>query len=395
MIEYHEALERVLAEARPCGDTELPVADAAGFVAARHVVALIDSPPFDKAAMDGYAVRADDLTQLPTCLDLVGSSAAGSPAACRVGPGQAAAIATGAPVPEGADTVVMVEHTDREGDDRVRVLRDSGTNVCSRGEDVRAGELVLRAGELLTPLRVAVAAAAGHALLWVRRRPSVAVLCTGTEVVEPGEPTGPSCIYNANGSMLVSLSSGVCDTVAYLGVTGDQEGALEDAVRRGLESDLFLVTGGVSVGRYDLVPAVLDAVGVRTVFHKVAIKPGKPTLFGVADGRFIFGVPGNPLSCFVVFKLLIEPAIGALSGRTDRLPPFETGVNAEPFARNPDRLGVLPCTVTRRNDAPLLRRCRINGSADIVGASAADGLMLVPAGAETVQEGRQLEFLAL
>ncbi|MGD2175914.1 MAG: hypothetical protein PVJ27_10965, partial [Candidatus Brocadiaceae bacterium] len=217
MIDYEEALKLVLSECEPCSAEDVDTASACGRVLAQDVEARISSPPFNKAAMDGYAVRAEDVRELPAELEVVGEVFAGKPPGATVGPRQAAVITTGAPVPGEADTVVMVEHTEKLPGSRVRVLKLSGSNICSEGEDVRAGDTVLREGQELTPLRIGIAAAAGYARLRVHRRPSGALLCTGTEVVEPGEEPAGGQIFNANGPMLGALMRPACRSFEYLG----------------------------------------------------------------------------------------------------------------------------------------------------------------------------------
>ena len=317
MIDYEEALRLVLEHAEARGTEAVPVAEAAGRVLAEDVAARISSPPFDRAAMDGYAVRAQDVRELPAELAVVGQAFAGAVRPGRrltIGPGQACVITTGAPVPPGADTVVMVEHTEPAAGGRVRILKLTGANISPEGEDVRAGDVVLRAGQVMTPLRIGVAATAGAAQVRIHRRPSAALLCTGSEVVEPGALPGPGRIFNSNGPMLSALLAPLCRETSYLGIVADDEAQLEAQVRRGLAADLLVISGGVSMGQYDLVPAVLERAGVRQVFHKVAIKPGKPAFFGTAGAGLVLGMPGNPESCYVIFRMLAEPALAAMAG---------------------------------------------------------------------------------
>ncbi|MHC4787939.1 MAG: molybdopterin molybdotransferase MoeA, partial [Planctomycetota bacterium] len=364
MIEYEKALELVLEHARPRDAERVPLAAARGRVLARDITARVASPPFDKAAMDGYAVRAEDVCELPAELEVAGEVFAGQRPAFAVGPGQAAVITTGAPVPPGADTVVMVEHTER-AEGRVLVKRLSGSNICPAGEDVRVGQTVLRGGEALTPMRVGVAAMAGHADLPVIGRPSGALLCTGSEVVKPGQPVPEGKIYNSNGPMLSALMEEACGAFTYLGACGDEREELAAAVRQGLESDVLLISGGVSMGQYDLVPDVVEACGVRRVFHGVAIKPGKPVFFGATERGVVLGMPGNPQSCFVVFHMLGAPALAAMSGASELPPRLWQGLSAEGFACKPARLNVVPCMVEQAEGRNLLRRRPYHGSADI------------------------------
>ncbi len=395
MIEYRKARELMLAEAQTRGTEQVPTPEASERVLAEDVPAGISSPPFDKAAMDGYAVRGEDVTDLPVELEVVGEVFAGDTPAASVGPGQAAAIATGAPVPEGADTVVMVEHTEEVAEHRVRVDRLSGANICAEGEDVREGEILLRPGRVLGALEVGVAAAAGHASLRVYRRPSTALLCTGTEVVEPGAEPVPGQIYNANGPMLSALMRPLSEEFRYLGVVGDERERLRRLLRDGLEADLLLISGGVSVGPYDLVPETLRQVGVREVFHKIAVKPGKPTFFGMAGETLVIGMPGNPQSCFVIFKMLVEGALAAMGGVPEPPPSLRTGRMGESFNNKPARMNVMPCAIREAEERHLIFRHPYHGSADIVGPAEADGYFIVPRGTERVEEGESLQYFTI
>jgi len=393
MIAYEDALGLVLATAAPLAEEEVLLADARGRALAADVASKVDSPPFNKSAMDGFAVRAEDVQSLPAELEVVGEVCAGQFPEFEVGPGQAARVMTGAPVPDGADTVVMVEHTEDVPGGRVRVLKLSGDNICPHGEDMRVGEAVLRAGEVLTPIRMGIAAAAGAERVTVCRRPRVALVCTGTEVVEPGGVLSRGQIYDSNGAMLSALLAPHACELRWLGIVGDEPGALESALREGLDGDLLVVSGGVSMGDYDLVPDTLKRLGVEQVFHKCAMKPGKPTFFGRREGALVLGMPGNPLSCFVVHHALVRPAIARMTGRADAAPAFRIGVMGEGFANKPGRRNFIPCTVEVREGTCLLHRTRSHGSADIVGAAGVEALVSLPPDCTRVEQGERVQFV--
>jgi molybdopterin molybdotransferase len=392
MIEYTDARRHILEHVAAARTEAVPCARAHGTVLARDVVAHLASPPFDKAAMDGYAVREADVQKLPVELELVGEARAGLPAETGLEPGQAVAIATGAPVPAGADMVVMVEHTELIAGSRVLVRELSGRNICPAGEDFRSGECVIKGGQVLTPMRIGLAASCGADALTVYRRPSGALLCTGSEIVEPGEDVRPGQICNANGAMLSALMSDMCRTFVYQGIVRDDPPLLTAALEQALQADAVVITGGVSVGRYDLVPGILEQLGVQEVFHGVAVKPGKPLFFGVRDRTLVFGMPGNPQSCFVVFYLLVAPALAAAAGHRDPGPHFLEGIACEGFPNKPARMNVVPCIVERDGGLNRLHRGSSHGSADIAGPSNAEAYFIVPRGTEYVEEGQELRF---
>jgi molybdopterin molybdotransferase len=391
MITHEEALSLIRQHVGPLGVAEVATARCGGRVLAEDVTARLASPPFDKSAMDGFAVRSEDVQELPAELRLTGESFAGSWPDFEVGPGECARITTGAPVPQGADMVVMVEHT-LETDGVVRIEKLSGENICAEGEDVTEGQTVLRAGQKLTPLPVGAAAAAGYGKLRVYRRPTSAVICTGTEVVEPPRPVGKGQIYNSNGYILSSLMAPVSSDYEYMGVVGDDEARLSEVIGKGLERDLLVLTGGVSMGQYDLVPDVLKALGVEVVFHKCAIKPGKPVLFGTRGKTCVFGMPGNPFSCFAVFHMLMRAALARMDGLDDLPPHYKTGVMSHGFRNRPGRKTFKPCMAETVDGAVRLRLVDSHGSADIVTAGQANALVTVPDDAAEVEAGQVMKY---
>ena len=393
MISHEEALQLIGRHVGALGEEDQKTGRCAGRILAADVVSRVASPPFNKAAMDGFAVRACDVLRLPVDLTLAGRSFAGQPGEPAIGPGQCACVATGAPVPDGADMVVMVEHTRQLPDSKVRIEKLSGKNICQRGEDIENGQLVLRAGQALTPMKVGVAASAGHERLTVYRMPSVALLCTGTEVREPGVPVQDGKIYNSNGPMLGSLLAPLSSDYEYLGIAKDNETNLKDAIQQGLSRDVLVIAGGVSVGRYDLVPAVLKDLGAKIIFHRCAIKPGKPVLFaGHEGGTCVFGLPGNPQSCFVVFHVLLRAVLALMSGAQELPPVYQTGQVRESLRNRPERKNFRPCRVEVRNGINHIVPVPYTGSADIMGPSVANAYMVVQRGVEQVEPGDILEF---
>lgn len=383
-----EALAEILRRvAAPEVATHAPLEQAAGRVLARDVASDVDLPPFEKSAMDGFAVRSADFSGRagPVRLRRIGESRAGAPFDLPVGPGECAEITTGAEVPRGCDAVVMVEKTRSQG---VAVLLDDdprpGQNVCHRAEDLRAGEVVLRRGERLCAVEIAVLAAVGCEPVPVFAQPKVAILATGDELVPPSRKPGVGQIREGNTFYLAARAREAGAEVSNLGIAPDDERELERVFRGALEtSDAVITTGGVSMGRYDLVGTVLERCGVEPVFHKVAIKPGKPLWFGVRGAVPVFALPGNPVSCLVGFEVFVRPALAQMGGdlETRIAPPLRRGRWNGAATRASPREQHLPVrTVPGADGVVGLEPIRWSSSADIAGLTRADALAVAPIG---------------
>ena len=385
LIGIDEALDLVLARVRPLPLVDVPIRDAAGRVLGEDARAATDLPPFDSSAMDGYAVRAVDT---PGPLRVVGHSAAGRPELRVVGPGEAIVISTGAVVPDGADAVVPVERTSGDVDvERV----GAGENVRPRGGDVRAGDVVVGAGERLGPPQLSALAAAGVASVRCARRPRAAVLATGSELRPPGEPLGPGEIYESN-SLLISaqleLSGG--EAIVFP-VVADDEAATRAVLERALAEDVVITTGGVSVGPHDLVRATLQELGVEEVFWRVAVKPGKPIVFAVRGDTLVFGLPGNPVSSLVACELFVRPALRALQGARDPKPEYLPGRLAAAVRSNPERDELVRAHRVGDRLEPLDGQ----ESHMIVRAAGANALVLVPRGDAELPPGTAVRYLQI
>ena len=393
-ISLEEARRRLHDAIVPIARTErVRLAEAAGRVAARDVASAIDVPPFSRSAMDGYALISADTAAAtratPARLRIVERIYTGRPPSRVIKPGECAEIATGAPVPAGADAVVMVEETDKPNDDETAVFTRvrAGQNISPRGADVGAGGGVARSGDLLTPSRVGALAAIGCADVEVYARPRVAILSTGNEVIEPGQPIGPGQIFDVNRftlTAIVEAHGGVADPHA---ATEDTIPALTAALDRCLAADIIVFSGGSSVGERDL---ILDAIAARgeMIFHGIAVKPGKPTAFARVSGKPFFGMPGNPTSCLSNAYVLLVPFLRA----TARLPPSAPHTVRAPLGRRISTpAGRHQFYTVRLTDG--VAWPAFKGSGDITSLSQADGYIEIPADQSGVEEGSVVEVV--
>ena len=393
LLAYEEAQARILAAGRPLPSERVDVGAAAGRVLAEDARSVVDLPPFPSSAMDGYAVRTADL---PGKLRVVGESAAGAPFAGTLGPGEAIGISTGAVVPDSADAVAPVEVVVLS-DNTIEIDRtlEPGTSVRRRGGDVCTGDIVATAGSRLAPAGVAGLAAAGIGSVVCSRRPRVAIVATGSELVPPGEPLGPGQIYESNTLMLAAALGVVGAEIVSAPSVPDDDASLREALERGLEADVLVTSGGVSVGEHDLVREVERKLGVEESFWRVAIKPGKPLAFGTRGNTLVFGLPGNPVSALVSAELFVKPALRALQGISEPLPRFEPGRLGSNLRRNPERDEFVRARTSTAGDAIVLEPLRGQESHMIASASTAEALVHVPRGNGELTPGAGVSWLRL
>ena len=404
MLTVAEAIAAVLSHARPLPAETVDLAAAVGRVLAADVAGDVDSPPFDKSMMDGFAVVAADTAGGTVVLSVIETVTAGQVPTRTVGPGTATRIMTGAPIPPGADAVVPVERTDGGTADAVRIDATvrPGANVLRRGASLRAGERVYAAGHVLRPQDLGVLAELGAATVSVRRRPRVAILATGDELVPPHEIPGPGRIRNSNESLLVGLVAAAGAEPVPFGIARDDKADLRAKVDEGLRCDLLILSGGVSAGTLDLVPAVLKEAGVEQVFHKVDVKPGKPVWFGqrTADSGkpeghteplsafgsplspppLVFGLPGNPVSVLVTFELFARTAIAAMLGVITPGPRPVTATLAAGFENRGDRPTYHPARIAADGGRLTVAAVRWAGSADLRATAEANGVAVFEPG---------------
>lgn len=393
LLSIEEALRLVLERAHALPAERVGLADAAGRVLSEPALSAVDLPPFDSSAMDGFAVRAADT---PGELEIAFRIAAGSPAPRPLSQGEAMAIATGGTVPAGADAVIPVEYV-VEHDNSVEVEEavEAGRFVRPRGGDARQGDAVVAAGARLGPAQLGALAAAGVAEVAVAARPRAAVLTTGSELRSPGEELEPGQIYEANGPILSAQLESAGAVVERLAPVADDAGAHREALDRGLQGDVLVTSGGVSVGPHDLVRTVGAELGIEEVFWRVAVKPGKPLWFGVRGRTLVFGLPGNPVSCLVTFELFVRPALLALQGAAEPAPRFASGMLGSAVRRNEARDELARARTSLEGGLVVLRPVSGQESHMIVRAAEADALVLVPRGDGELAAGSTVRYLPL
>lgn len=397
MLSIREALELMMPSFGPLGEERVPLIAALGRVLAHDVAARRDLPPFDNSAMDGYALRAADLTGPGSALPVSQESRAGGGAPAALEPGHAMRIFTGAPMPAGADTVVMQEDTELQDGAPPRVivreLPKTGANVRKRGTDLAAGAVALTRGRSLGPGEIGLLAGLDEVHVDVFRRPRVALLSTGDELREVGEAERPASIVNSNAYALAAAITRAGAEAVVLPVARDRIEDITARVQAGLAADLLLSVGGVSVGDYDLVPRVLREAGVSLGFHKVAIKPGKPLLFGTFGKVPVVGLPGNPVSALVTFEVFVRPGIARMLGHAT---PFPCPIVAEldaPYEHGPSRTELARVSLSYRRDRVVAHLHARQGSGSLVSMASSDALAILPRGTARFEAGDRVSVL--
>jgi molybdopterin molybdotransferase len=397
LIDHHEAVRLVLKNTTHLPVVRMPLMDAQGLALAEDVLARFDSPPFDNSAVDGYAVRSVD-AEAGRTFKVVDEAPAGRPAQKKVGEGEAVKIFTGGLIPEGADAVVMVEGTSGWGEEfELRKAAGPGNNLRGAGEDVREGDLILRAGTEIGAPEIALAATQGYGELSVYPRPKVVVLSTGTELVEPGtRELTPGEIFDSNSFALLAQARETGAEARRVAAASDDADVLRNAMEEALESaDVVVTSGGVSVGEKDLVKSTLLYLGVEQVFWGIKLKPGKPVFFGTRDDARFFGLPGNPVSAMVCFELFVRPALIKMMGLKDaRRPRIEVYFD-EDVENKFGRMHAMRVTLTRTERGWRAESVGAQGSGLVSSLTKADALALIGPESEGVRAGEPLEAIVL
>jgi len=383
MISFDEALNIVLQSGYERGSERVSFERSLDRVLAEDIRSDMMMPPFDKSAVDGYACRKEDMANE---LEVIGIIPAGKYLDKTIGENQCAKIMTGAPLPDGADAVIMLEDVKETGSNRIKYQKDKvKNNICYRGEDIQENAIVIPKGTLVSPQHIAVLATAGAVNPLVYKKVRVAVISTGDELVEPDKKPGISKIRNSNAYQLKAQIDRMGASSDYVGIALDNEESTRKMITRAFDgNDIVLLTGGVSMGDFDFVPKVLKELGVEIKFKSIAAQPGRPTVFGTRNRQFIFGLPGNPVSSFVQFELLVKPLVYQLSGHTYQTLQLKLPMAKDYTRKKAERLSWIPVKINENSEIIPLE---YHGSAHINALTEADGLIAIPVGKTTLNKG--------
>lgn len=400
MISVEEALRLIKNATQPLKPTHVPLADCNGLCLAEDATADQDSPPYDKAMMDGYAVRWEDENAERK---IIGQITAGQSVLPPVEPGTAVAIMTGAQIPPGANAVVMYEKTEKPNDETVRLISKpptAGQHIMTQATSLKNGQTVLTQGSTINAASIGILAECGWANPRAIPRPTVGVLATGNELVPVNEKPPLGFIRNSNSPMLTAAVNATGAAATDYGIAVDDEASLKAAIEKALEHDVVILSGGVSVGVLDLVPPTLESLGVKKIFHKVAMKPGKPTWFGIkenADGRkqYVFGLPGNPVSGLVCYEILVRPCLRALAGFGFEERPRVTAQLLEPLTYKSNRPTFRPGRLSIQGDIKTVTATAWAGSADLASMANVNALLMLPEGEVSWQARHEVTVVEL
>jgi len=398
MIKFEKAYSIIMESSYLLDTEEVDLEFALGRVLASDVLSDMHMPPFDKSAMDGYACKEADLRNELEVIEII---PAGYLPQKKIGKNQCSKIMTGAMLPDGADCVIMVEHTEIISENKIRYTRLSpevsvcqvdtkiNLNICYCGEDIKTGDLVLPKGTFIKPQHIAILASVGCVNPKVYRRPKIAVIPTGSELVEPHKKPSPTQIRNSNGAQLMAQIARVGAEGTYIGIAADTD---DDTLRKIMQAvdnhDIIILSGGVSMGDYDLVPKILEQAGFQLFIESVAVQPGKPLVFGTKEKKFVFGMPGNPVSSFVQFELMTKPLIYRLMGFDYKPLSIKMPLHADYTRRKAQRMSWLPVRITPEGT---VKPVEYHGSAHINAYSVADGIIAIPVGVQTLKKGELVD----
>jgi molybdopterin molybdotransferase len=398
MINASEALHIILENTQLLGTEKVPLLDALGRTLGRDVVSEEDIPPFDNSSMDGFAVVSSDVreatTDHPRVLEVVGESSAGNVFAGAIKSGQVVRVMTGGMIPKGADAVVPIEHAAVLADERVQFTKAaiSGQHIRKYGEDIKSGDVVLHAGQRLTPGSIGVLASLGYRRVRVYEKPCVNIVATGDELVDVDDEPGQGQIRNSSSYALAAHVTNAGAVPRILGIVPDKRKQLRKNIKEALDADVLLITGGVSVGKHDYVKDILAEVGVDVKFWKVNIKPGMPLVFGTYKKKLVFGLPGNPVSTGVTFLQFVRPALLRMSGLNDVLPIKHTAVLDEDFTKKDAKRHYLRGIVQRCDGVLHVATTGTQSSGAMTSLAKANCLIIIPEEATSLRKGSSVEI---
>ncbi|MBT3799873.1 MAG: molybdopterin molybdotransferase MoeA [Bacteroidetes bacterium] len=386
MILLEEAYKIVMDSVELMKTEKINFTNSLGLILANDIFSDIDMPPFDKSAMDGYACKMTDINQELEVIEVI---PAGKSPKKEIKQGECAQIMTGAMIPNGADCVLMVEHTEKTADNRIKYLKEkTKDNICYKAEDVQTGQKVIEKGTLIKPQHIAILASVGATEIEVYQKPKVGVISTGDEIVEPHVKPGPSKIRNSNGYQLFSQIER-CNAIAnYVGIASDNEEDTYHVIMKAMEeNDVILLSGGVSMGEFDFVPYIMQKAGIDIKFQKIAVQPGKPTTFGTKESKRIFGLPGNPVSSYIQFELLVRPLLAEMMGHTFNPLQISMEMGIDHSRKRSERMSWYPITIA---DNGTVIPASYHGSAHIHGLESADGISFFPIGKAEIKKGEKV-----
>jgi len=383
MLPFDEALRIVLDSAHKLGSERVDIAQAANRILAGDVESDMDMPPCDRAVFDGYACRREDLANELKIIEII---RAGMPPKKTIGPNECAKIMTGASVPSGADCVFMVELSENPTDGTVRFTgENTDDNIRPQGRDIKTGQVLLRSGIRIKPQDIAVLATVGHTEILVAKKPTVGIIATGDELVEPQSKPSPWRLRNSNSPQLAAQLESVGTVVTDYGIAKDTTVEIDLTFKKAAaENDVVLLSGGVSMGDFDLVPGILKQNNIELLFEKIALKPGKPTVFGISENLYCFGLPGNPVSTFVVFELLVKPFLYKLMGHDYAPQNIRMPLDETIRRKDTQRRGWTPVIIT---EVGTLRKVEYHDSGHINALCGADGLVCMDIGVAEIPKG--------
>ncbi len=387
MISFEEAYSIVINNSSATTIERVPINHSLQRVLAEDIIADMDMPPFDKSAVDGYACRREDINSNLKVIEVI---KAGSMPEKEITKTFCSKIMTGGVIPKGANCVLMVEDTKIIDNENIQFVKENtANNICIKGEDICKGKCLISKGTLINPFHIAVMAAMGYTMPFVSKLPNVAIIATGEEIVEPHLIPTDAQIRNSNASQLIAQMNAIGINANYAGIVTDNYSSLSNSINQQLsQSDIILITGGVSMGDFDLVPKVLEDLGVKVLFHNISVQPGKPTLFGIKDKTLVFGLPGNPVSTYIQSELLVKSAIYKMMGATNpEKKSIKLTLGKTYIRKKSERLGLIPVKILNAEVFPI----EYHGSAHINAMTEADGLISIPIGTSIINKGEHID----